>query len=132
MNPIGLVLPLTRGNKTGYFDQSYDTLTQVKSNIVNLLRTNRGERRMQPQFSGGLNEALFEQNLQNTPDVIKKIIENKINMFIPGVVVNNIDLQLSTDEKNNFVDTYKVYIKITFQVNGQTASVAMEFTPNNI
>jgi len=77
MKPIGLVLPLTRGNN-GYFDQSYDTMTQIKSNIINLLRTNSGERRMQPQFSSGLQEALFEQNLQNTPDLIKRIIENKI------------------------------------------------------
>ena len=89
MNPIGLVLPLARGN-SGYFDQSYDTMTQIKSNIINLLRTNSGERRMQPQFSSGLQEALFEQNLENTPDIIKRIIEQKINMWIPGVNVENV------------------------------------------
>lgn len=131
MNPIGLTFPLTRG-KSGYFDQSYDTLTQMKSNIINLLRTNSGERRMQPAFSSGLQEALFDQNIQETPDIIKKIIEKKINMWIPGVVVQNIDLNISTDEKNTLTDTYKVYIKITFSINQQIASVSMEFVPNNM
>lgn len=131
MNPIGLVLPLTRGN-SGYFDQSYDTMTQIKSNIINLLRTNSGERRMQPQFSSGLQEALFEQNLENTPDIIKRIIEQKINMWIPGVNVENVVLNISTNEKNNLTDTYKVYVKITFRVNQQVDSVVLEFVSNNI
>lgn len=131
MNPIGLVLPLTRGNN-GYFDQSYDTMTQIKSNIINLLRTNSGERRMQPQFSSGLQEALFDQNLQNTPDLIKRIIEKKINMWIPGVTVENIDLKISSSEKNTLVDTYKVYLKIIFRFNQQTDSVSMEFMSNNL
>lgn len=131
MNPIGLTLPLTRGNN-GYFDQSYDTMTQIKSNIINLLRTNSGERRMQPQFSSGLQEALFEQNLQNTPDLIKRIVETKINMWIPGVVVENVDLQISSEEKNTITDTYKVYMKIIFKINQQTDSVSMEFVSNNL
>jgi hypothetical protein len=131
MNPIGIILPITRGNN-GYFDQSYDTMTQIKSNIINLLRTNSGERRMQPQFSGGLQEALFEQNLKDTPDLIKKIIEKKINMWIPGVVVENIDLEISEDEKNTLTDTYKVYIKIIFRVNQVSSTIALEFTSNNV
>ena len=131
MNPIGLTFPLTRG-KSGYFDQSYDTITQIKSNIINLLRTNSGERRMQPSFSGGLQEALFDPNIQETPDIIKKIIEKKINTWIPGVTVQSIDLNISSDEKDTLNDTYKVYIKITFSVNQQIASVSMEFVQNNM
>lgn len=131
MNPIGLVLPLTRG-KSGYFDQSYDTMTQIKNNIINLLRTNTGERRMQPNFSSGLQEALFDQNLENTPDIIRRIIEQKINMWIPGVTVENVNLNISNDEKNTLIDTYKVYVKITFRVNQQVDSVALEFVSNNI
>ena len=104
----------------------------MQSNIINLLRTNSGERRMQPQFSSGLQEALFEQNLENTPDIIKRIIEQKINMWIPGVNVENVVLNISTNEKNNLTDTYKVYVKITFRVNQQVDSVVLEFVSNNI
>lgn len=131
MKPIGLIFPLSRG-KNGYFEQSYDSLTQIKSNIINLLRTNSGERRMQPTFSSGLQEALFQQNLENTPELLKKIIQEKINRWIPEVQVENVDLQLSSVEKNNYVDTYKVYIKITFLFNEQIENVSMEFISNNV
>jgi phage baseplate assembly protein W len=131
MKPIGLVLPLTRGN-AGFFDQSYDTLTQIKSNIINLLRTNSGERRMQPQFSSGLQEYLFEQNLEETPEILKKVIQDRINLWIPGVIVKNVDLKFTDSEKNNFKDTYKVYIKVEFIVNNQSDSVNVELTQNNV
>lgn len=49
MNPIGLTLPLKSGIN-GYFEQSYDTLTQIKANITNFLNTRPGERRFNPQL----------------------------------------------------------------------------------
>jgi phage baseplate assembly protein W len=131
MKPIGLVLPLTRGN-AGFFDQSYDTLTQIKSNIINLLLTNSGERRMQPQFSSGLQEYLFEQNLEETLEILKKVIQDKINLWIPGVTVKNVNLKFTDSEKNNFKDTYKVYIKVEFIVNNQSDSVNVELTQNKV
>ena len=50
---IGLTLPLQKGN-TGYFAQSFVTSEQVRSNIINLLKTKRGERLFQPEFGSGL------------------------------------------------------------------------------
>ncbi len=131
MKPIGLVLPLTRGN-AGFFDQSYDTLTQIKSNIINLLRTNSGERRMQPLFSSGLQEYLFEQNLEETPEILKKVIQDRINLWIPGVTVKNVDLKFTDSEKDTLKDTYKVYIKVEFMINNQSDSVNVELTQNNV
>jgi phage baseplate assembly protein W len=131
MNPIGILLPIKHG-PMGYFNQSYDSISQIKSNIINLLRTNSGERRMQPTFSGGLQEALFEQNLKDSPELVKKIIEGKIKMWIPGIKVENIDLNLSDVEKNDIIDTYKMYITIKFTINNQTDVVSLSVTSNNI
>jgi phage baseplate assembly protein W len=132
MNPIGIVLPITRGSTAGYFNQSYDSLTQIKSNIINLLRTNSGERRMQPKFSGGLQELLFEQNIQETPDLLKQIIQDKIKMWIPGVEVKNVNLTLSDVEKNTLTDTYKVYLKLDFIYNNQSDTLSLTFTSTNV
>ena len=57
---IGLTLPL-RGGNNGYFEQSYTTMEQVKSNLINLLLTIPGERYMQPTFGSNLYSHLFEQ-----------------------------------------------------------------------
>ena len=131
MYPIGLTLPLQIG-KNGYFEQSYDTLTQVKANITNLLRTKKGERRMNPNFGSGLQEYLFDQNLQDSPDIIKQIITDEINNYIPGIVVNNIDIGISNKEKNQLTDSYILYIKIQFTVNNQTDILNLIVNQNNI
>ena len=57
---VGITLPLRLGN-SGYFEQSYTTLEQVKSNVINLLLTIPGERYMQPTFGSNLYSHLFEQ-----------------------------------------------------------------------
>ena len=131
MNPIGLTLPLQIG-RDGYFEQSYDTLTQVKANITNLLRTKKGERRMNPNFG---QEYLFEQNLQNlqdSPDIIKQIITDEINNYISGVTINKIDIGISNQEKNDLTDSYILYIKIQFTVNNQTDTLNLTVNQNNI
>ena len=134
MNPIGLTLPLQIG-RNGYFEQSYDTLTQVKANITNLLRTKKGERRMNPNFGSSLQEYLFEQNLQNlqdSPDIIKQIITDEINNYISGVTINKIDIGISNQEKNDLTDSYILYIKIQFTVNNQTDTLNLTVNQYNI
>ena len=131
MNPIGLTLPFQIG-KIGYFEQSYDTFTQIKSNITNLLRTKKGERRMNPNFGSGLQEYLFEQNVLDSPEILKQIITDEINNYIPGVTVNKIDVGLSNNEKNQLTDSYILYIKIQFTFNNQTDSLELTVNQNNM
>ena len=57
--PLGLNLPI-RNSNSGYFECTYDTLEQRKVNIINLLNTKIGERRMQPNFGSGLWDLVFE------------------------------------------------------------------------
>jgi phage baseplate assembly protein W len=131
MNPIGLTLPLQIG-RNGYFEQSYDTLTQVKANITNLLRTKKGERRMNPNFGSGLQEYLFEQSITESSDILIQIITDEINNYIPGVIVNKVDIGLSNQEKNKLIDSYILYIKIQFTINNQTDVINLTVNQNNI
>ena len=117
MNPIGLTLPLQIG-RNGYFEQSYDTLTQVKANITNLLRTKKGERRMNPNFGSGLQEYLFEQNLQDSPDIVKQIITDEITNYVPGVTVNKVDNGISNQEKNELTVSWWVKLNGTLSRPG--------------
>ena len=131
LTPIGINLPIDRGN-SGYFTQTFDSVSQTKVNIFNLLNTKRWERRFQPLFGSGLQRALFEQNLSSTPDILKKIITDDINNWIPNVNVVNVDLSLSNTENNQLTDTYTVYIKVTFVVNNTMDSVNLVLQQNNI
>ena len=131
LRPIGLNLPIQRG-RNGYFDVTYDTVSQVKANIINLLKTKRGERRFQPLFGSGLQEQLFEQITDATPSIIQQIITNDINNWIPNVTVDKVIFSLEGYDNNQLKDNYTIYIKVTFTVNNITDSVDLVLQQNSI
>lgn len=114
--PIGLSLPI-RNSGVGFFEQTYDTFTQTKTNIINLIRTRPGERRMQPTFGCRLYNVVFEQNIEILPEFITNIVREDIGNWIPNVSVNKVDTKFLKNEEYNNKDTYKIYISINFTVN---------------
>ena len=114
--PIGLTLPIENGG-IGFFEQTYDTFTATRTNIINLLKTKPGERRMQPLFGCRLNNALFEQNIEILPEYIQNIIKEDISNWISNVVVNKVDVKFYQNEEINNADIYKIYIAVTFTVD---------------
>ena len=129
MNPIGLTLPL-RSGINGYFEQSYDTLTQIKANITNFFNTRPGERRFNPQFGTKLYQYLFEQNIEGFDDILKNVIKEDMNYWFPNVIVNTVFLDITTAQKNNNTDNYIINIKIQFTVNNQTDVLGLTVTSN--
>ena len=129
--PIGITLPIQDGN-TGYFQQSFDTLTQVKNNILNLLNTRPGERRMQPTFGSGLWNLVFEQNTNTLEDQAVNIVSQDINNWIPNVTVTNITANLLTnDQINANTDMYMLEVAVSFMVNLTKQSDTVVVTVNN-
>lgn len=117
LSPIGITLPISNGN-SGFFDQSFDTLTQVKNNIINLLNTRQGERRMQPTFGNRLWNLVFEQNLDSISDIAENIIKEDISMWIPNVTILNVTSNLfNNDQSSNNIDIYRLEISVTFLLN---------------
>jgi phage baseplate assembly protein W len=114
--PIGLTLPI-QNDGIGFFEQTYDTFTSTKTNIINLLRTRPGERRMQPLFGCRLQTVVFEQNTEILPEYIKNIIKEDIGNWIPNVVVNKVDVKFYQNKETNNVDIYKIYVAVTFTID---------------
>ena len=65
---IGVSLPF---NAPGVFNKTYSTKDQIKSNLINLLLTDKGERIMNPEFGADLKTALFEGIFEDTLIIIK-------------------------------------------------------------
>ncbi len=112
--PIGLVLPLQNGN-SGYFDQAYDSFTQKRMNIINLLRTKVGERRMQPLFGSRLWSIVFDQNTEVLPEIITNTVTEDINRWIAGVNVKKVTVSVpQIDETTDYRDIYSVLVQVQF------------------
>ncbi len=115
--PIGLNLPITSG-PVGYFDQSTDTFTAYRMNIINLIRTVPGERRMNPTFGSRLWNITFEPNDDFIPSKVENTIKEDIAQWIPGVTVQSVDVKFFEDDQStNLRDIYKLYIVVKFTVD---------------
>lgn len=130
--PIGITLPI-RDSNSGYFEQSYDTLTQTKSNIINLLNTRQGERRMQPTFGSRLWSLLFEQNTDNLPEIASNIVKEDISMWIPNITVIDVTANLyKSDQTSSDRDIYRLQVAVIFMLNMTKQQDTVTITIDNV
>lgn len=116
--PIGLVLPFQNGMTSGYFDQSFDSFTQMRMNVINLLRTIPGERRMQPTLGCRLWNVVFEQNDAMLPERVTNIIKEDVSRWIPGVSIKNVTVKYYSDNETiDARDIYRIYIAVEFTID---------------
>lgn len=88
---LGIVLPIERG-PTGYFRQGYTIRDQMKSNLINLIMTRKGERVMLPTFGCGIYEYIFEPLTQTTLSSIRGTIEEAIAIWMPHLSVQSLEV----------------------------------------
>jgi len=108
----GILLPITHGPQ-GFFNSSYDILEQIKSNLNVLLRTRKGERRMNPEFGSGLWNILFENYTDDITPMVKNSIQRDIAKWMSYVKIQDIQIYTSSVE---YKDKNKVGVKVLFTV----------------
>jgi phage baseplate assembly protein W len=124
--PYGITLPIARGNQ-GYFAQSFSISDQIKSNLNMLLRTKKGERRMNPEFGSGLWNVLFEQNTENLVSIVEDTIRKDITNWMRYVNVESVDIDNTTDSSKNLIH---VTVKYTVPSVGITNEQVLEVNMN--
>ena len=106
---IGVTLPIKLGN-TGYFSQSFDTLTQVKSNFINLILTRKGERVHQPDFGCGIHDYLFEQLTPENIEGARLSVVDAVEKWMPFLELVQFELSAEPlDLDNNRLRLYVGY-----------------------
>jgi len=106
----GIVIPISHGPQ-GFFNQSYSVVEQVKSNLNMLLRTRKGERRMNPDFGSGLWSVLFENYNEDITPLIENTIRQDINRWMNYVSVKDVQIDTASEQVNN-----KIGVKVLFTV----------------
>ena len=129
--PIGLNLPIRSGQISGYFDQSTDSFTAYRMNIINLIRTVPGERRMNPTFGCRLWNVVFDPNDGFIAAKVENIIKEDVSYWISGVTVTSVQVNyLENDTSANIIDMYKLYIVVKFVVDSINQSDVVEIILN--
>ena len=121
---IGLSLPLQMSTNT--FNQTYDNLVQLKSNVRNLLLTKKGERVGQPNFGTNLHRLLFEPNDDSLEDKIFQAVDSAVRLWLPQLTINEINIEATNEMK----DSHEVSVSITFTANYNSQSFKVDFNIN--
>jgi phage baseplate assembly protein W len=79
------------------FKSTYTTKDQIKSNLVNLLLTDIGERVMNPAFGTNLRRFIFEGITTTNTELLKENIVNSVSIYIPEITIQNITITPNID-----------------------------------
>lgn len=111
---IGIKIPFDPVN---IFSVTYTTNDQIKSNLLNYMLTNKGERYFNPNFGADLRNMIFDQmtNLEE----IKSRIFDEISLYFPSITIK--DLTFTPN-----VDTSVLSIKLTYVVNNQEDKISIQ------
>jgi phage baseplate assembly protein W len=117
---IGVSLPFN--GPSGPFNKTYSTKEQIKSNLINLLLTNKGERVFNPEFGADIRRVLFEGITEDTSALIQNLITTNVNYFIPEV--NVVDVVVEPNEDNN---SYNIILKYSLVISGTADQITVQF-----
>jgi hypothetical protein len=117
---IGVSLPF---NGPAVFNSTYTTKDQIKSNLINLLLTAKGERVMNPEFGCDLKKFLFEGITNSNISLLKTNISDSISTFISEITLKNINLDSNIDD--NLIN---LTIDYSLNISQTPDQVTVQFT----
>jgi len=113
---LGFSLPMSG---RAVFNPTYTTKEVVKTNLINWLLTNRGERVFRPNFGADLRALLWEGINDGTTSALEDRIKDNITSNFPTIEIKKINFDNQTDRNTiNFILDYEVHnIGETDQIN---------------
>ncbi len=112
---IGVSLPF---NAPQVFTQTYTTQEQIKSNIINYVLTDRGERVFNPTFGSNIRASLFENITANLLQTLSTTLREDLQLYFPNVVFLNITITPNVDDNIiNISIPYSVYNNPINEIN---------------
>jgi len=121
--PRGIGISVLFNNGNNIFTQTFTTKDQVKSNLINYILTNKGERFFDPTFGGNLRASLFEPD--TTFDSVAARLENEIYAYVPNIIINSIDVKKFSDE--NLVN-----ISISYSISNQPDTLVINVSTTDL
>jgi phage baseplate assembly protein W len=119
----GIGISVLFNNGTNVFNQTFTTKDQVKSNLINYILTNKGERLFNPTFGGDLRASLF--NPDSSFDGIAASLEQEIYAYVPNIIIRDIVIKKFSDE--NIVN-----IILDYSINNQDDNLVINVSTNDL
>jgi len=99
---VGIELPL---NGPAVFKSNFQTKDAIKSDLINFLLTNPGERYLNPLFGAGLRDFIFSQISDGNLEFLKQDLQSKIQANFPNIRVDTLEV-LRNDDNNTITVSF--------------------------
>jgi phage baseplate assembly protein W len=129
VNPIdvgqkkGIGISVVFNNDTSVFNTTTTTKEQVKSNLINYILTDKGERLFNPTFGGNLRASLFEPD--TAFDSVAARLENEIYAYVPNIIIRDISIKRSSDI--NYIT-----ISLSYSINNQDDNLVINVSTQDL
>ena len=123
--PRGIGVSVLYNNGTNVFNSTITTKEQVKSNLINYVLTNKGERLYDPNFGGDIRRAVFEANDDAAFESVIARLENEILAYVPNIILQSITLKKNPDYN-------MVTISINYQLNQENQNIVLNVETNGL
>lgn len=100
----GIKYPFTSDNKEGTYIDLNDTYADgIKSQVLHVIFTPKGQKLRDPDFGTDLIKYLFNPSDSETFNSIKSEISSQISKYIPLVMFRDISIYSNEDESNSII-----------------------------
>lgn len=110
---INIDFPFKDSDKGFYFKLNSTNTDAIRSDLLHLLLTNKGERLYLPDFGSDLKKYIFEPNDSITHEQIKDNLNENIKRYIPNLIINDISF------KNDDIEEL-IIVELTYTVTDGT------------
>lgn len=90
---INIKFPFLDSDEGLYLDMTQENKRAIKSDVMHLLLTNKGERLYQPDFGTDLKKFLFEPNIVTVQSDIKNEIQKALDKYLPKLTVDRLEVE---------------------------------------
>lgn len=108
---INIEFPFQESKKGFFLELNQVDTKAVRSDLMHLILTRKGERLYNPEFGTDLLRFIFEPNDSLTYSDIKLDIQTVVKKYIPNLEVNDVIVQVDEDNE------YRAVVRIDYTIS---------------
>jgi phage baseplate assembly protein W len=122
----GIKYPFSSDNSDNIYLDVNDTFADsIKSQLLHLIFTEKGQRIRDPEFGTGLIHFIFQPNDGETLNSVKNEIITQVNKYIPGLIFDEIKVYKQDDELSEIVVSITYSVKRGNKLDTTTVAVKL-------
>jgi phage baseplate assembly protein W len=109
---FGITYPFTSdGFQNFYVDANESIKEKVRSQLMHIVFTPKGQRIRNPEFGTDLIKFIFEPNDSTTWEAVKNEVSESVRRWATNIIINNIQIVKNEEDES------EVYVRLDYSVS---------------